>query len=257
MKKEQLLGFILFMFAIGAKAQTADTITDIWWNDNDNGTEIFSAPQVLPSFPGGISELGKYLSEHLAYPEEAIEAGIEGRVFIGFWVMKDGSLDHFKVLQSLGYGCDEAALEVIKGMPKWSPAMNRDVPIDYRYTLPVNFKLGEKDDVGELITCVEVMPEFPGGVQSLTEFITANLSYPQEAKEAGIEGRVFVSFIVERDGSLSSIQLLRGIGYGCDEEAMAVVKKMPKWTPATQRGKPVRMEYQLPIIFKLENENKN
>ena len=91
----------------------------------------------------------------------------------------------------------------------------------------------------------------------MTEFITANLSYPQEAKEAGIEGRVFVSFIVERDGGLSSIQLLRGIGYGCDEEAMAVVKKMPKWTPATQRGKPVRMEYQLPIIFKLENENKN
>ena len=107
----------------------------------------------------------------------------------------------------------------------------------------------------ELITIVEIAPEFPGGIQALKKFISSNLIYPQEAKEAGIEGRVFVSFIIEKDGSLSSIQLLRGIGYGCDEEAMAVVKKMPKWKPATQRGKPVRMRYQLPFVFKLENEN--
>lgn len=114
------------------------------------------------------------------------------------------------------------------------------------------------NDIGpELITIVEIAPEFPGGFQALSEFITTNLNYPQEAKEAGVEGRVFVSFIVEKDGSLSSIQLLRGIGYGCDEEAMAVVKKMPKWKPATQRGKPVRMRYQLPFVFKLENENKH
>lgn len=109
----------------------------------------------------------------------------------------------------------------------------------------------------ELITIVEIAAEFPGGFQAMSEFISTNLNYPQEAKEAGIEGRVFVSFIVEKDGSLSSIQLLRGIGYGCDEEAMAVVKKMPKWKPAIQRGEPVRMRYQLPFVFKLENENEH
>ena len=256
MKKELLfMGFILLMFAIGAKAQKEDTITDIWWNNEE--VEVFGALEQMPNFPGGTTEMMKYIGEHLVYPQEAIEAGIEGRVFVGFWVMKDGSLDHFKVLQSLGHGCDEAALEVIKGMPKWTPAMNQNVPHDYKYVIPINFRLGEKDDDMELITVVEVAPEFPGGFQALSEFMTANLNYPQEAKEAGIEGRVFVSFIVEKDGSLSSIQLLRGIGYGCDEEAIAVVKKMPKWTPATQRGKPVRMRYQLPFVFKLENENEH
>lgn len=254
MKKELLLGFILFIFGIGAKAQTADTITDIWW---DEEIMLFGAPEQLPNFPGGIVEMQNYIEKQLVYPQAAVEAGIEGRVFIGFWVMKDGSLDHFKVLQGLGYGCDEAALEVIKGMPKWSPAINRDVPINYKYIVPINFKLGEEDDDMELITIVEVTPEFPGGFQALSEFITANLNYPQEAKEAGIEGRVFVSFIVEKDGSLSSIQLLKGIGHGCDEEAIAVVKKMPKWKPATQKGKPVRMRFQLPFVFKLENENEH
>ena len=66
--------------------------------------------------------------------------------------------------------------------------------------------------------------------------------------------RVFVGFVVEKDGSVSSIKLLRGIGYGCDEAAMDVVRKMPKWKPAIQRGKPVRVQYQLPFNFKLENE---
>lgn len=253
MKKELLLGIFLSLFAIGAKAQTADTITDIWW-----GEEImFGAPEQLPNFPGGIVEMQNYIEKQLVYPQAAVEAGIEGRVFIGFWVMEDGSLDHFKVLQGLGYGCDEAALEVIKGMPRWSPAMNRGVPINYQYVIPIRFKLSEQDDVEELITCVEITPEFTGGFQALEEFITTNLNYPQEAKEAGIEGRVFVSFIVEKDGSLSSIQLLKGIGHGCDEEAIAVVKKMPKWKPATQRGKPVRMRFQLPFVFKLENENEH
>ena len=98
------------------------------------------------------------------------------------------------------------------------------------------------------------MPEFPGGFKALQDFIETNLAYPQEAKDAGIEGRVFVGFVIEKDGSISSIKLLRGIGYDCDEAAMDVVRKMPRWKPATQRGKPVRVQYQLPFNFKLENE---
>lgn len=98
------------------------------------------------------------------------------------------------------------------------------------------------------------MPEYPGGFDAMFDFINANLVYPQEAIDAGIEGRVFVGFVVEKDGSVSSIKLLRGIGYGCDEAAMDVVRKMPKWKPATQRGKPVRVQYQFPLNFKLENK---
>ena len=105
---------------------------------------------------------------------------------------------------------------------------------------------------GELFGCiVETMPSFRGGQQKLFEFIGNNVVYPQEAKEAGIEGQVFVEFYIEKDGSVTDGKVLKGIGYGCDEEALRVIGLMPKWYPGKQRGKAVRVRYTLPINFKL------
>jgi TonB family protein len=105
-----------------------------------------------------------------------------------------------------------------------------------------------------LFTVVEVMPEFPGGSTSMIEFVKGNLSYPADAKEKGIEGRVFVNFVVETDGSISNAQILRGIGGGCDEEAVRVVAKMPNWTPGYQRGQAVRVSFNMPILFALNGK---
>lgn len=96
---------------------------------------------------------------------------------------------------------------------------------------------------------VEKMPSFQGGEVELMEYIAQNIRYPQEALESGIHGRVFVSFVVEPNGSISNVKVLRGIGYGCDEEAMRVVKTMPKWTPGERRGKPVRVAVTIPVNF--------
>ena len=105
---------------------------------------------------------------------------------------------------------------------------------------------------GELFGCiVETMPSFRGGEQKLFEFLGNNLVYPKKAKEAGIEGQVFVEFYIERDGTVCDAKVLRGIGYGCDEEALRVIGLMPKWYPGKQRGKAVRVRYTLPINFKL------
>ena len=105
---------------------------------------------------------------------------------------------------------------------------------------------------GELFGCiVETMPSFRGGQQKLFEFIGNNVVYPQEAIDAGVEGRVFVEFYIEKDGSVTDGKVLKGIGYGCDEEALRVVESMPKWQPGMQRGKAVRVRYTLPINFKL------
>ncbi len=104
----------------------------------------------------------------------------------------------------------------------------------------------------ELFGCiVETMPAFRGGQQKLFEFLGNNLVYPQEAKEAGIEGQVFVEFYIEKDGTVCDAKVLHGIGYGCDEEALRVIGLMPKWSPGKQRGKAVRVRYTLPINFKL------
>jgi len=104
----------------------------------------------------------------------------------------------------------------------------------------------------EIFQIVEEMPAFPGGDQKMLEYVAKNIKYPQIARESGIQGRVFVSFVVEPDGSVSNVKVLRGIGGGCDEEAMRVVKSMPKWKPGKQRGKPVRVSYNLPVNFRLQ-----
>ena len=98
----------------------------------------------------------------------------------------------------------------------------------------------------------EVMPQFPGGDQAMMKFVSENVQYPEEAKEKEISGRVMVGFIVEKDGSISDVKVVKGIGGGCDEEAVRVVKAMPKWKPGKEKGKPVRVSYIMPIFFKLQ-----
>jgi protein TonB len=104
----------------------------------------------------------------------------------------------------------------------------------------------------EIFQIVEEMPSFPGGEGKLLEYVATHIKYPQIARETGIQGRVFVGFVVEPDGSISNVKLLRGIGGGCDEEAMRVIKSLPKWKPGKQRGKAVRVSYQIPVLFKLQ-----
>ena len=90
---------------------------------------------------------------------------------------------------------------------------------------------------------------FPGGVEALIAFLSKNVTYPQEARETGTQGIVYVTFVVEKDGSLSDIKILQDIGAGCGEEAVRVIKAMPKWIPAKQKGEKVRMQFNLPIKF--------
>ena len=103
---------------------------------------------------------------------------------------------------------------------------------------------------------VEEMPVFPGGEQAMMKFVAENINYPQEAKDKEIAGRVFVSFVVEKDGSVDEVKVMRGIGGGCDEEVVRVVKAMPKWKPGKQEGKPVRVNYMMPFNFKLDTPQK-
>lgn len=96
-----------------------------------------------------------------------------------------------------------------------------------------------------------IMPEFPGGVEKLYEFLGKNIRYPQEAKESGTKGKVYIQFVVERSGELVDVVVARGIGNGCDMEAIRVVKKMPKWNAGYQNGFAVRVKYTLPVVYHL------
>ncbi|MFO7978625.1 MAG: energy transducer TonB [Bacteroidales bacterium] len=111
----------------------------------------------------------------------------------------------------------------------------------------------EEEEIEEdvIFTVVEDQPSFPGGEEARMKYLIDNLRYPQMAREAGIQGTVFVTFVVERDGSVTDVRVLRGIGGGCDEEAVRVVRNMPRWEPGRQRGQAVRVQFNMPIRFVL------
>lgn len=98
---------------------------------------------------------------------------------------------------------------------------------------------------------LEKYPEFPGGMSAFMKFLRKNLRYPERAAEAGVGGKVLVSFVVEKDGRLTDIRIVRGIGFGCDEEAARVLKKSPAWEPGIQNNRQVRVLYTIPLHFQL------
>lgn len=123
---------------------------------------------------------------------------------------------------------------------------------EYVYEAP-EIEIEEEEIVeAEIFTVVEQMPEFPGGAAEMTRFIQKNIKYPMMARESDIQGRVYVNFVVEPDGSVSNVTVMRGIGGGCDEEAVRIVSMMPKWNPGKQRGVAVRCSFTVPIVFRLQ-----
>lgn len=109
----------------------------------------------------------------------------------------------------------------------------------------------EDEEADEIFTIVETQPEPVGGMKSFYEYVSKNLSYPGLARRNNIEGRVYIEFVVEKDGSLTDIKVIKGIGGGCDDEALRIIKEAPKWKPGKQRGRPVRVKMVLPIFFQL------
>ncbi|MBK0381566.1 TonB family protein [Pedobacter sp. SD-b] len=136
--------------------------------------------------------------------------------------------------------------KTIKGDPNAEIVINTPVGNG-----PVNQE--KTEDTNEIFQNVEVLPAFPGGLDAFGKYLGKNLRYPPVAKEAGIQGRVYCQFVVEKDGSLTDIKVVRGIGGGCDEEAIRVLKTSPKWSPGIQNGRPVRVSYTVPIFFQLQN----
>ena len=138
--------------------------------------------------------------------------------------------------------------KTIKGDP------NADIKIDE----PVgnsDQKAVTEEDPNKIFTAVEKDPAFKGGIEKFYAYLQKNIHYPAVAKENNVQGKVFMTFVVERDGSLTDIKVLRPLGSGCDEEATRVLKASPKWTPGIQNGRPVRVQYTVPISFALQQDD--
>lgn len=246
---------------------------------------VFEVVEVMPEFPnGGMPGLMKYLGKNVKYPIEAHANNIEGRVVVHFIVNKDGSISNVGLTRSVDPLLDKEAIRVISSMPKWKPGMQRGKAVRVKYTVPVMFRLqgpknaepyqavvgtakdGNLEEVvavakattpisrteGKVYEKVENMPEFPGGVQGLMQYISSNLKYPAAAQKAGIQGKVIVSMIVDKEGNITDPKIIKGITPLLDAEAIRIISDMPQWKPGTDKGEKVNVQYTIPLVFKLQ-----
>lgn len=144
------------------------------------------------------------------------------------------------------FSCEMTEESEIEGPTQVEASKNKVGPSDI--TARIN-DVGK--DGNEIFDMTEVQPNPPGGMDGWNQYLTSNLRYPAEAREMGIEGTVIVVFVINSDGSISNAEILRGVGGGCDEEALRVVQNSPDWKSAEQRGKVVNSRMRLPIRFKL------
>ena len=121
------------------------------------------------------------------------------------------------------------------------------------YIPPPPPKPKQEEVTEEIFVVVEEQPEFPGGQAAMMKFLSDNIRYPVIAQENGIQGRVICNFVVERDGSITDVQVVRGQDPSLDREAIRVIQQMPRWKPGKQRGSAVRVRFTLPVVFRLQN----
>lgn len=249
--------------------------------------EIYQAVDTPPEYPQGVKELFHYIATNLQVAPELAERGFRGKTITRFVVNKNGDLSDFEVLRSCGdTTLDAEALRVLATLPKWKPAVLKNETVRTYFTLPVTFNikpapkdsvqplplpapvseqpaseqsaLEEEKDDGRTYIVVEQMPEFPGGTTALFAFLQQNVKYPQIAYENNIQGKVVVQFVVDKDGSITNIQVAQSGGDpSLDKEAVRVVKAMPKWRPGMQKGKLVRVQYTMPVNFRLQEKKQD
>lgn len=228
---------------------------------------IFEVVEQMPEFHSGQDSLALFISEHLRYPKYAKELEKEGKVFVKFVVEPDGRISNLRVVKTFDGSCAEEALRVLKFTSgKWKPGKQRGKKVRVNIVQPVIFKLSSSktqtnnqptianNEIEEkaVPAIIETLPKYPGGDAEMYKFIGKHLKYPKKARRKGIEGMVIVQFTVDKEGNVTDPKVLRDIGYGCGEAALKVVKKMPKWTPGSQRDKPVPVRMTLPFNFKLK-----
>lgn len=256
--------------------------------------EVFTIVEKMPEFLGGTEALLEFFGNKIKLPKAAKENDIQGVVVLGFTVEKDGSISNLNVVRDIGGGCGEEATRVAKQMPKWSPGMQNGQTVRVAFRLPIRFKIDGDDPKAKdkansnppnfsderkealtklfnsgvkkvtfeeenpaILSIAQVMPQFPGGDEALLTYFGSKIKYPEIAKKDSIQGVVVLDFIVEKDGSISDLKVLRDIGGGCGEEAIRIAKLMPKWSPGKQDGQTVRVGFKLPIRFKLDSTDLN
>lgn len=194
-------------------------------------------------YPGGwknfYNDIGKTLKS-----KEVLSALPDSTVHLFFSVEANGDFKLVKTAPDIKI-VEEQIIQSTH-LKKWKSAMQNNTPATQHFDLPIGNGVVE-----EIYTVVEETASPIGGMPQFYKYIGSNMKYPVSARRFGIEGKVFVQFVIEKDGSIKNVKVIKGIGGGCDEEAKRVMENAPNWNPGKQRGKPVKQQYTLPIQFSL------
>ncbi|MBC7440067.1 MAG: energy transducer TonB [Flavobacterium sp.] len=220
---------------------------------------------------GGLDKFADFINKNFDYSKVTKPGLLETT----FAIDEQGNVKKIRITKILDIESATELIRVLKICPKWEPAKRDGKPISIDIKYPMVFKAKVKNkSVGKLdiipsktdslsndadnkvyeSASIEIKPTFNGGVSKFLEFIAQNYQTPLDE---GLYGKILVSFIVEKDGSLDDIMVIKDIGYGTGAEAIRVLKKCPKWNPAKQNGVPVRCEFKLPILIGSKTGKKN
>ena len=270
-KRSSLLKLLVLIPIVGiALALNAETVTDYVYNEPQKQMPVKKGRKNATIKTGSgkdiqiVEERGERKEEGDAtYDVEMFT--VKGKVFdaddkspiVGAVVKIAGSAKgtvtdregNFRLELSDG----DRSIEVLYvGYDAYSVGVSKAYAKDYDYMIALN---KEGADTGKAFDVVENMPKFPGGPQALFEYLAKNVRYPKEAEAAGLQGRVIVTFVVEKDGSVTNANIVKSVDPALDAEALRVVAGMPTWEPGTQNGKAVRVKYTVPITFRLQGED--
>ena len=266
-----------------------EMVKDIVISDNPSAETLAAEKSIAPE-AGKMDKSWKdfyaYLSRTIKYPTAARSQGLQGNTQIRFQ-LKNHKIVRVASLVNLGSGCDEEVMNAVSSYTGFKNA------IDGNYAIKVEFRLDEgnskiknlnsvpavaytllpslqvkafanqnltdqnyqsKDKVFDFVS-IDQQPEFPGGIEKFYQYLGKNIKYPKMAVDNHVSGKVFLSFIVEKSGDLSDVQITRGLGSGTDEEAIRVISQSPKWNPGIANDKPVRVKYNINVNFNLAKSN--
>ena len=264
-----LSSFSFFSFGFGAQAQKRTM------PPKPSATQVYDSVG-QPAVPlGGTEKYGQFLADHQKYPAAAMQRGAQGTVKVSFVVEKTGTVNEVKVENPVAPELDAEAIRLIKSGPHWTPAKNHGQVVRQRVVVPVSFVMSPGSTVvvrtgkdqptttpaADIAASAKpyqpavVAPDRPtqpvGGNQVFFDWIEKNPQYPLLARQRKIQGKVIMEFVVQADGSLTDVRIVKRLGSGLDEEALRLIKAAPRWEPAMFQGKPIKQKMVLPVLFQL------
>lgn len=231
--KRILLLFFAITSGFSARLNAQNQIKDIY---------TFQEVEIKPIFPGGMKFFNEFLAENFVVPQSEEFKG--GKMLVDFVIDTTGTISDVRILRDIGFNTADQAKYILAHSEKWIPGKQNGEKVKVRYAMPVSLPPAPPKDPTVYDTkALTKLPEYPGGMMAFYQLVADNFVFTHE----DVKGKIFASFVIEGDGSLSEKKIIRDIGLGTGAEMLRVLGLSQKWIPGEIDGKPVRVQFSIPV----------